>query len=98
MSKNVAKLIYKLGGTVSFMDETKNRLEAICNGYDVNQCGSSSFVTLRKISDRGTYDQGSDYNPGGYMFLNKLKQIEYYLQPTDYGKLALKALSRMKKD
>lgn len=30
ISKNVAKLIYKLGGTVSFMDETKNRLEAVC--------------------------------------------------------------------
>lgn len=72
--KSIAKEVQKLGGTV--IEQTETRLTAIVNNNDVEFHGG--VLTVRAISKCGTYDMGSDYNPGNYIFLNKIKQIAIF--------------------
>jgi hypothetical protein len=77
--KSLASKIVKLGGTVEINGYT---LTGELNGYDVEMQGSkyedgANFYTVRKISKRGTYDAGSDYNTGDYIFLEKINQLEW---------------------
>jgi hypothetical protein len=47
-------------------------------GYDVHMYGDSNgYFTTRAISKRGEYDQGSDYNPGGWTFCNRLTDLDW---------------------
>jgi hypothetical protein len=73
--KSIKREIAKLGGSVT--SETEKRLSAEVNGYDVEWCGSG-FLTIRAIKNRGHFDAGSDYNPGNYLFINKIKHIAEY--------------------
>lgn len=51
-------------------------------GYDLHMHGDhSDFYTGRRQSKRGEYDPGSDYNPGGYTFLNRLKDLDWLVKP-----------------
>jgi hypothetical protein len=79
--------IEKLGGTARIYEATKERpnahLSGELNGYDVNMWFSdygreSDWFTVRLISRRGEYDMGADYNPGGFTFLRRIKDLEEY--------------------
>lgn len=82
--------IEKLGGSAKIVTRelpsghTNSELVGEYNGYDVemhiNSDGGSSFYTVRKISKRGEYDQGSDYNPGGYTFCNRINDLTWACQ------------------
>lgn len=39
--------------------------------------GGSSYFTVRAISKRGQYDMGADYNPGGWTFCDRLKDLDW---------------------
>lgn len=48
------------------------------NGYDIEMIGDDAgFFTARHISKKDFYDAGSDYNPGGYQFLDKVKDLDW---------------------
>lgn len=60
--------------------ETYESVELIgeLNGHDVHMhSDESSFYTTRRISDRGYNDPGSDYNPSGYTFCNRIKDLDW---------------------
>lgn len=67
--------VTKNGGEITKCTETS--LEGKIKGYDVEMC-CESFFTIRKSEKAGHWDIGSDYNPGGYIFLNKIKHIETF--------------------
>lgn len=88
---NLLKKINSLGGKANFtftpyislegLDLTRTELVGELNGYDINASVRNEevhFFTIRKISMRGYDDQGSDYNSGGYIFLEKLTQLEHF--------------------
>lgn len=85
---NLINAVKKLGGTATLKKvehkdyknepRTSYSVEGELNGYDVHMIGQScSFFTTRRISDRGHFDAGSDYNSGGYAFYNRIKDLEY---------------------
>lgn len=39
--------------------------------------GGSSYFTVREVSRRGEHDPFSDYNPGGYTFCNRLRDLDW---------------------
>lgn len=57
------------------------------NGYDIHafcQGENNSFghYTIRSISMRGHHDVFSDYNPGGYIFAERINALDLFcLQP-----------------
>jgi len=51
-------------------------LEGVLNGHDVMMT-IESFFCSRTISKRGYFDAGSDYNPEGWEFHRKLKDLEW---------------------
>lgn len=73
--KSIKREVLKNDGVI--ITENENKLVAMCKGYDIEFVGG--VLTMRLVSKRGTYDAGSDYNPGNYMFLNKVKLISEYL-------------------
>ncbi len=74
VSKSIIREIRKLDGVV--LREKPDNVFGIINGYDVEFQGG--VLTVRHNSKRKYYDVGSDYNPGGYIFINKLKHLGYY--------------------
>lgn len=50
-------------------------------GYDIHMIGGehgeSSFYTARRVANRGQYDQGSDYNSGGYTFCHTQNDLDW---------------------
>jgi len=76
-TKAIKKEILKNDGVI--LRETETRIFGMCRGYDIEFIGGS-VLTMRRTKNRATYDAGSDYNPGGYMFLRRIKDISYYLQ------------------
>lgn len=60
---------------------TKVTLTATLAGYDVemncDEDGETDFYTVRRISQRGHFDAGSDYNSGGYTFCNRIKELAW---------------------
>ena len=79
--------IEKLGGTATItIEKTKfgrdyYTLEGELNGYDIemfcNGYDDTDFFTVRSIGKRGFHDQGSDYNPGGFLFCHKIKDLAW---------------------
>ena len=65
---------------------TSYSLVAELNGYDIEMVGmgsdpddlGSSFWTARRVSGRGHYDPGSDYNPGNWEFNNRINDLDRY--------------------
>lgn len=77
--KAIANKIIKLGGTVEITTTARGyqKLAAILNDHDIDFSENiSSFFTVRHIKDRGSYDQGSDYNPGNYHFCYNVYMLE----------------------
>mgnify|MGYP001602237600 CR=1 FL=1 len=82
---NLLKAIKKLGGEATLKVETfygsfgptdRTSVEGTLNGYDIEwSSGNSRCFTVRRISQRGEYDPGSDYNPGGYAFYDRIKDL-----------------------
>jgi len=75
-TKNIAKALKKLNCEITHLDD--KYLFAVGYGYDIEVVGGH-ILTIRKTSKRGEYDAGSDYNPGGYIFLRRIKDLNYYL-------------------
>lgn len=90
---NLLRAIEKLGGTAKIkvthhkedysypgskpFDSTE--LNGTLSGYDIHMYGEEcGFFTARRISQRGYDDPGSDYNPGGYEFNDRIKDLERY--------------------
>lgn len=76
---NFKKEIVKLGAVG--IVESEREILCTINAYDVAahvQDDEIHFFTTRKTSKRGEYDAGSDYNPGGYIFHTKLKDLRYW--------------------
>lgn len=69
----MANKIKKLGGTFKI---TGDKIVGELNKYDIEMDDNAGYFTARRITDRNHFDAGSDYNPGGYMFLRKLYQLE----------------------
>jgi hypothetical protein len=90
---NLKRAIEKRGGEATVTQETLTdrytgrdwphwELSGTLNGHDVSMTGSNGtdscgFYTTRAIAKRGHYDMGSDYNPGGWTFCNRLKDLEW---------------------
>lgn len=85
--KSVKNRIEKLGGKANYeISETEfsrqyHELNGIINGYDIHMFNNgddeTDFFTARKVENRGEYDPGSDYNPGGYIFCNRVNDIDW---------------------
>lgn len=75
-NKSVKREILKNDGVIIRDDERK--LVAMCRGYDIEF--TQGILTMRRVDKRKYFDAGSDYNPGGYIFLRRVKDITYYLQ------------------
>ncbi len=61
-------------------------LSGTLGGYDVHMYlsnggqpanGGNSYFTVRPISKRGEHNPFSDYNPGGWTFCNRLRDLEW---------------------
>lgn len=87
--------ILKLGGTAEIKNDTRRRspsmyLEGILNGYDIhmstNSDGTQDYYTVRAIHNRDEYDMGADYNPGGFIFCRRVKDLDAVAQEWDNGK------------
>ena len=77
-AQNLVKAIEKMGGTATVED---GAVTGELNGYDIEMLGNDSrFYTIRRINKRGYYDLGSDYNPGGYTFCNRIKDLGWTLR------------------
>ena len=85
MTLNTLKnAIVKLGGTVTV--ETKNligymnqpytntTLYATLGSYEIEFNDGSDYFTSRRIGTK--YDMGSDYNPGGWSFCRRIKDLK----------------------
>lgn len=89
---NLVSAIKRMGGTAKIVSEPKHseiqgiRREWVShevvgelNGYDIQMHGlDQSFWTARKVSNRGYFDAGADYNTGGYEFNHRIKDLERY--------------------
>lgn len=64
-------------------NDYKHKLIGELNGYDIEMDGNglngeeSSYFVIRPISKRGEYDPSSDYNPSGYTFCNRIKELDW---------------------
>lgn len=76
ITKSIVKAVKKLDGVI--LREKENSMFAMCRGYYIEFIGGS-VLTIRKTSKRKDFDPGSDYNPGGYIFLRRIKDLNYYL-------------------
>ena len=66
-------------GYMGGMFETSEVIGEVA-GYDVEMNGTENHCfTIRRIADRNHCDEGIDYNPGGYIFLYKIKDLGYWL-------------------
>lgn len=74
--KNIVKALKKLDCVI--IRENEREMFAMGHGYDIEVVGGH-ILTVRKTKNRGEYDQGSDYNPGGYIFLRRIKDLNHYL-------------------
>ena len=80
--KAITSKITKLGGTYTITIDKIGReeLSGILNDHDIEFTEGDTFYTSRSITKRDYYDAGSDYNPSGYTFHNRVKELEYVLQ------------------
>ena len=76
-TKSLANAIIKRGGKVTLI--TEKRLKGELKYHDIEMI-ASNFYTIRSFSKRGYYDQGSDYNPGDYTYLNTIKSIDCFIK------------------
>ena len=84
--ESIKNKIVSLGGKAKIIREAKEgingkyvdvKLDATLGNYDVEFNGEECrYFTARRISDRGHYDAGSDYNPFGFTFYYKIKNLE----------------------
>ena len=74
--KNIIKALEKIDCII--LKKTENTMFAMGHGYDIEVIGGH-ILTIRKTKNRHYYDAGSDYNPGGYIFLRRIKDLNYYL-------------------
>lgn len=74
--KNIVKKLKKLDCVI--IRENEQSMFAMGHGWDIEVCGTR-ILTIRKTKNRGEYDMGSDYNPGGYIFLSRIKDLDYWL-------------------
>jgi hypothetical protein len=68
------------GGSAELKHDERGRTGVVgtLNGYDIEMmCGSEDFYTIRKIDKRDYFDAGSDYNPGGYTFCHRIKDLSW---------------------
>ena len=76
-SKNLIREVQRLGGQVVNDKHFGDGLIAVVNGYDVEYMGNNcDFYTVRSVNKRGYYDAGSDYNPCGYSYYTRIKDLE----------------------
>lgn len=85
--ESLKRAIIKAGGTAEIRTETlknwqgverqERTLVGILNNHDVTMHDNCGFFTSRAIEDRGYYDPGSDYNPSGYTFHRRVKDIDW---------------------
>lgn len=86
---SLIRKIEKLGGTAEIVSEesrgydgqawASHEVVGELNGYDIHMDDlESDFYTVRSVEQRGHYDPGSDYNPGGYSFRYRLSDLEQY--------------------
>jgi hypothetical protein len=75
---NIIKTIKKIDGVI--LKDTENKVFATAHGYDIEwEASNLRCVTLCNSSKRHHYDAGSDYNPFGYIFVYKIKDIINYI-------------------
>lgn len=74
--KAIKRAILDIDGVI-LRDNGKD-IFATAHGYDIEFVGNC-ILTIRKTSKRHEYDAGSDYNPGGYIFLRRIKDIKSYI-------------------
>lgn len=75
-TKSIIKAIKAIDGIV--LREKEGEVFGMAHGYDIEFIGNS-VLTIRKTTNRKQYDVGSDYNPGGYIFIRRIKDIKYYI-------------------
>lgn len=87
------RAIEKRGGTARIITEqlkpnefrpnggTSVNLYGELRGYDIHMIGDeSSFYTGRRVTQRGHYDPGSDYNSGGYTYCHRQNDLDWLTQ------------------
>ncbi|QOH56222.1 hypothetical protein [Rhodococcus rhodochrous] len=90
-ANSLVSKIQKMGGTASLISEkrtdydgrpwTKHEVVGELNGFDIHMDDlESDYFTVRHESKRDHFDPGSDYNPGGFRFCYRLRDLEQFAQ------------------
>lgn len=94
--ESVKRKIDKMGGETAWKlrdytggDNEYYELVGTLNGWDIKMRPNgneetNTYFTMRRITDRGYFDQGSDYNPSGWTFCYKVKDLERTKEKQDY--------------
>lgn len=78
---NLLKKIISLGGTGEIKEvgeRQKIKLIARLGKYTIEMYDDSNYFTALK--DGTEYDIGSDYNPSGSLFYDRIKDLQYLLK------------------
>ena len=73
--KNIQSKIMNLGGTYQVNGQ---KLVGQVGKYQINFIDGDDFVMTRK--DGTKFDMGSDYNPSGYEYYSKIKDLDRLLR------------------
>lgn len=71
-SKHKGRESYELSGVLGSYD-----VHMFLSNLGTPDKGGNSCFTVRSISRRGEYDQSSDYNPSGWTFCNRLRDLDW---------------------
>ena len=76
----IAREVKKLGGVyiMATNERGQKKVQGLLNGWDIVCTDDDSYFLARRVTQRGSYDAGSDYNPMGWAFNYKVKYINDY--------------------
>lgn len=88
LAKNLQKAVIQRGGEASIIERNGAgyELTGTLGNYDVHMflcnggnpaSGGNSYFTVRPMAARGQYDPFSDYNPGGWTFCDRIKDLAW---------------------
>ncbi len=74
-TKVIIRAVKDIDGVI--LRDKEGDMFAMAHGYDIEFV--QGVLTVRRTDKRDYYDAGSDYNPGGYIFIRRIKDIKFYV-------------------
>ncbi len=74
-TKAIMRAVKDIDGVI--LRDKERDMFAMAHGYDIEFV--QGVLTVRRTDKRDYYDAGSDYNPGGYIFIRRIKDIKFYV-------------------